>query len=169
MESVRKLEVSLIGWYKQWPHLPKDITKFISEWAWLFTLIGVIICALGVFVLMSTAFFGAALLTGVGGVYGAAVGRALTLAILVSVVFSVLIIYLAATAIMPLKEKRKRGWDLLFYVALINLAGTVINALVNYSLFGLVGAAIGAVISGYILFEMRDSFITHTSHKVVKK
>lgn len=169
MESVRKLEVSLISWYKQWPHLPKDITKFISEWAWLFTLIGVIISALGVFALVSAVFLGAAIFTGVGGVYGAAVGRALTLAILVSVVFSVVVIYLAAIAIAPLKEKRKRGWDLLFYVTLVNLAGTVVNAVVNYSVFGLIGAAIGAILSGYVLFEVRDSFVSHASHKVAKK
>ncbi len=169
MESVRKLETNLISWYKQWPHLPKEITKFLSEWAWLFTLIGVVISILGVISLLSITLFGAAVLTSLGGAYGAAAGGALTLVVLVSVAFSALIIYLSAIAITPLKEKKKRGWDLLFWIVLINFAATIVNSVLSYNLFGIVWGVLGAAIGGYLLYEVRSSFLASSGHKVSKK
>lgn len=168
MESVRKLEKSLVDWYKQWPHLPTNVASFLGEWAWLFALISVILSVLGVVAVVSITFFGAILLAGMGTTYAAAGGIVLV-AVIISLAFSILIIYLTAMAIMPLKERRKKGWNFIYYVVLLNLAAGVVSAVLSANLFSLIWTALWTLIGGYFLFEVRGYFISHAHTKVAKK
>lgn len=76
------------------------------------------------------------------------------------------LIVLAITAAMALlaapglKAKRKSGWNLLFYSLLVNVAYGVIVLFANYGGFGdMLGAFVGSVIGGYLLFQVRSQFI----------
>lgn len=168
MEAVRKLETSLASWYKQWPHLPTSVTSFIGEWAWLFALISAILGVLGIVALVSITFFGVALLAGMGASYAAA-GGVIAATVVISAAFSVLIIYLTAIAIMPLKNRQKKGWNLIYYVVLLNLAAGVAGAVISFNLFGIIWAMLWAMIGGYFLFEVRGYFMSHARVKATKK
>lgn len=64
------------------------------------------------------------------------------------------------------RARQKRGWDLMFYAALINIIYCVIVVFTSYGSFGgllfnLVGAAIGL----YFLFQIRASYLKKASAK----
>jgi hypothetical protein len=62
-------------------------------------------------------------------------------------------------AVSPLKAHKKTGWDLLFYVSLVNLVVGVVYILVpGYGLGSLIGSLIGAAISWFFLFQIRSRF-----------
>lgn len=66
-------------------------------------------------------------------------------------------------AFAPLKARRKRGWDLLFWVALLN----VVYSLVYYiampsSILSFIFSIIGTVIGFYLLFQVRSEFTGST-------
>jgi hypothetical protein len=78
------------------------------------------------------------------------------------------LITLAADAILllvaapQLKQMKKSGWNLLFYGALLNAAYAVFRIFSNVGggFSGFIGAAIGAVLGAYFLFQVRDYFVS---------
>ncbi len=57
-----------------------------------------------------------------------------------------------------LQARKKSGWNLLFWVSLLNAAEAVVQA-VGYTNFGsLIGALIGSVIGLYLLFQIRSYY-----------
>ena len=82
-----------------------------------------------------------------------------------SVTFYVAFIALLATSAVHiiaypgLKARSKaKGWNLLFYGALLGLVYDVFNAVYNGSVFGAVWALIPSVIGLYVLFQIRDHY-----------
>jgi hypothetical protein len=75
------------------------------------------------------------------------------------------ILYLAALP--AIRNKRKSGWDLLFYALLINVVYGVVILFTDYGGIGnLIGAVIGSGIGLYLLFQIRASYIgEHASAK----
>ncbi len=72
-----------------------------------------------------------------------------------------------------LKAMKKAGWNYVFYAAVIEAAVAVLRLFsgVDGGLFAFIGAAIGAVLGAYFLFQVRDYFTgakssveTTTSH-----
>ncbi len=169
MDSVRKLEKSLVDFYKQWPHLPSEVTKFLSDFAWILALIGVIIGVLGVISVLSVTLLGSAILVGMGGAAGAVVGGAITATVIISLLFSIVILYLEAIAVKPLKNKQKRGWDYIFYALLVSVASAVVSLIFGLNFVGLIFSLIWAVIGGYFLFEVRDQFAASARHTEGKR
>ena len=169
MELVHKLENTIGGWLKSLPHLPANWSKWLANNAWWIVLIGVIISIFGIlglaYVLMiALTFFGAAT-TFMGYAYSGVAYS--TWWIVVSIVsFALLIIttVLEAMAISPLKAMKQKGWDLMFLVFLIGVLSGVVSAVVNFNaisiLPNLIWTAISAVISAYVLFEVRSYFKT---------
>ena len=79
----------------------------------------------------------------------------LWLAIIVLVIEAVL--YIAAFA--GTRDRKKSGWDLLFYALLVNAVYGVVVVFTSYGGFGnLLGALIGTVIGLYFLFQIRSSY-----------
>jgi hypothetical protein len=67
------------------------------------------------------------------------------------------VLYLLATR--GLRERRKQGWNYLYYGALVNLAYAIVSLFTSYNAFGnFVGALIGSAIGFYILFQIRDRY-----------
>jgi len=72
-------------------------------------------------------------------------------------------------AFSPLKMRRKRGWDLLFWVSLLNVVYAVVYMVATPNLFSLVFSLIGSLIGLYLLFQVRSQYTaastTHTAAK----
>jgi hypothetical protein len=59
-----------------------------------------------------------------------------------------------------LKEHKKSGWDLLFYVSLVNIVIGVVYLLVpGYGFGSLIGTLLGAAIGWFFLFQIRSRFV----------
>jgi amino acid transporter len=58
-----------------------------------------------------------------------------------------------------LKAMKKSGWNLVFYSLLVNLVYGVVALFTDYGDLGsFIGALIGSVIGGYLLFQVRSHF-----------
>ena len=166
MFSINKAENMIGSWLKTVPHLPKVAQKWIAENSWWIVLVGVIASAI-------------AILTGIGAIsaYMSWVGNAPVysgyyvtspygsgwiIGSVVSLVFSILIVILLATAITPLKLLKRKGWDRLFLVLLVDAASVVVNSVLSFNvigfIFGIIFGAIGLAISAYFTYEIRSYF-----------
>ncbi len=165
METVKSLESTVAGWYKDVPHLPADARKWIANNLWWLTIVGLVLSA---FALLST--IGALLLVlglsgtaiGAAGMYGSPVAGGVigaawvgTLVVLVSLAATLVLLGMAVS---PLKVKAKKGWTLLFVVLLLNLALNVIGSLLVFNVIGLLMGVLWAGIEAYFLFEIRSEF-----------
>jgi hypothetical protein len=158
MDTVRKLETTVAGWYKAVPHLPKEVRKWLSENLWWIVLIGVIIGALALLNVLFFTLLAGTVLTALGGGVGAAVGVVIFIGVLVSVALGLVAVVLGGMAITPLKAMQKKGWTLLFIVLLIEVVSTVITHVLSYNLFGLVWGLLWVAVGGYFLFEVHEAF-----------
>lgn len=174
MADARKLESTVEGWYKKAnvPHLPKNGQKWLAENVWWLALLGAVLSVLGLFVVVPL-FFAAIAITSIAtsatfGYSMVATGYAglFWLSALISIASYVVTTVLLIMSISPLKVKAKKGWQLLFWSYLLNFGLAVVSDLVVVNIFGIIGAAIGAAIAGYFLFEIRDFF--GAKHKVEK-
>ncbi len=180
METVHKLEVTIAGWYKNVPHLPKGGQQWLADNAWWLVLIGVVLSVMGLFGIISVLFLAGAGLTlaggALGGAYGTAVGAALTgivlITALVSLAVYVIELVLMAMAISPLKEHKKKGWDLIFLVFLLNVAAIIVTGVIGFnpvSIMGTLWALLWAAVGAYFLFEVRGHFGAKHAAKPTEK
>jgi len=165
MESIHKLEDTIEGWFKSFPHLPNNWRKWLAENVWWLVLIGVILSVIGTIMLamaIVVAMSAVSTVTSVYGAYGVNVVQSYSgwwyIATIISVVFLFLTIIIEAMAISPLKVQNKKGWDLMFIAYLIGIASSVVSALLTLTIMNLLGSIIGAVIGAYFLFEIRSYF-----------
>ncbi|MEI7917925.1 MAG: hypothetical protein WCH58_00920 [Candidatus Saccharibacteria bacterium] len=161
MESIKKLEDQIEKILKPLPHLPADARKWLGTNIWWLTIIGVVIDGFALLSIYNAAtvldkfanFYSA---IGVSNVSGWTAPLVSSLALLA--VTAVLM----AMAISPLKESKKKGWDLLFLAAIVGVLSSVVSAVLNFSAGGivssLIGAAFSAAVSAYFLFEIRSQF-----------
>lgn len=166
MEAVRKLEVALAEQYKKAPHLPEGGQKWLAENAWWIVLIGVALSAFALFGILSFLLLatlglsvgGAALGAGYGAAVGAAIGGVLLITTLISLALYIVEVVLLGMAVSPLKALKKRGWDLVFLVAVLNAVVLVVTNVLAVNLAGLVFGLLWAAVGAYFLFEVRDRF-----------
>ena len=68
-----------------------------------------------------------------------------------------------------LKGMRKDGWNFLFYSLLVQVVVAIILLFADYGGFGdFLGASLGALLGGYLLFQVRDIFVKHAPHAAKK-
>lgn len=158
MESIRKLESTVAQWYEKAPHLPVKGQVWLAKNIWWIGLIGVVLGAFGVVSVLAVTFWASTAIGVYGGAAGVVVGSLAFVAVLVALVFSILLLVLLAMAIMPLKEGKKKGWDLLFICVLLNLASTVVGFLLSFNIGSLLAGVISVAITGYFLFEIHSYF-----------
>ena len=91
----------------------------------------------------------------------------LTVTVWLAVIILVIEAALYIAAFPATRDRKKSGWDLMFYALLINLVYGVIAAFTDYGGVGrLFGALIGSAIGGYLLFQIRASYFgTRAVHK----
>ena len=132
---------------KKAPQLPANIREIIVKIVPYFTVIGVIIAAMGLLLAVGiTAVATPALLFlgGMGGAQAVAGG-------VVGLVFLVIQGILEAMAIPGLFKRQKAAWNLLF---LANIVGAIYN-LISLNIIGLV---VGFLISFYLLYQIKSYY-----------
>lgn len=165
MESIHKLEKTVAGWYKGMPHMPASGQKWLAANVWWIALIGVVLSAMAIFTLAGILLVAGTVATGVGVAYGTGYGTAgavlvgaALLAAWVALAFLVLQTVVLAMAISPLKSLKKKGWDLLFILALINVASAIVSGVISFNLMSIVYSLLWSAIGAYFLFEIRGQF-----------
>ena len=170
MSVLSDVELTIHKFLQSVPDLPKDSQKLLAENAWLFTLIGVFLAALSVPFYINLLQLALEVSPGFSGYFvSTGYGNPWTFAAVVSVFFTVVASIIAATAISPLKQLERRGWEILFIVLVVNAVEVVFKSFIDFDLFGfffaiLVGL-LGLGISAYFLFQIRPYF---KSVKIVK-
>lgn len=164
MEMVKKLDAKLAELFKDLPPLPKSSKEVLAQiWPWL-ALIGGILQALAALAVWR-------LLTwtnkweGVSEYYTRATGVDVGLsaldktAIYIGVVVLVVDAIILLMAYSPLRNRLRRGWDLLFIAALLNVVYSVISIFISgrgFSsfIFSLLGSAVGF----YLLYQVKELY-----------
>lgn len=132
--------------------LPKSFTDWLVKYGpWVTLVIAVLLLPLVFTVIGLSTFVG-----GLAGSYGVAVGPTYWLALL-ALVAQIAVMFISVP--MLLKQQRK-GWQLLFYAELFNIAYVIVNGFgSSYTVVSsLVSAAVSAVIGFYILFQIRHYY-----------
>ncbi|HSX53172.1 MAG TPA: hypothetical protein VLF90_02260 [Patescibacteria group bacterium] len=72
------------------------------------------------------------------------------------------VLYLAAFP--GLRERKKSGWNLLFYASMVNVVYAIVIFFTDYGGIGtLLGSLIGTAIGLYILFQVRSAYKGHNT------
>lgn len=158
METVHKLEQTVADWYKKAPHLPPEVSKWIATNAWWLVIIWLVIGVFGVLAAIGLTSLGAMFLAGFGGIVGAALGGLALIAVLIGLALAIVQLVIASMAIQPLKGMRKRGWDLLFVIMLIDVVALAATLLLTFDIFSAVWGLLWVVVVGYFLFEARQYY-----------
>lgn len=158
MDSFRKLEDMMAGWYKPAPRLPAEARKWLATNAWWITLIFVILGAIGVIGALLFSLAAGAALTALAGGIGAIAGLAFFVTVFCAVLLGGVAIIMGGMAINPLKAMRKRGWTLLFWVLLLEVASVVLSNVFTMNIFGLIWGLLWSALGGYFLFEVHGYF-----------
>ena len=159
MDRIDNIEQKLAGWYEKAPHLPTKGREWIANNVWWITLIGVILGGLSSLGVLAMALLSTLPHPYSMWPYGLFPGQMVTLFFLGSVIGIVMTI-VAAAAITPLKNRRRRGWQLLFIVSLIDVVTGVLSFLFFFRLDSLIQGALELAIGLYFLFEVRSYFTT---------
>ncbi len=173
MDTVKNLEKTIGGWYKNVPHLPKGGQQWLADNVWWLALVGAILSVLGLFVVIPALLIALAFTSAVTTVtpysvyYSNDVAGIVWLSLLVGLVSYIVTAVLLALAVNPLKAKSRKGWEFLFLSYLINFVLGVVSSLVLLNFSGIIGAAVGAAVGGYFLYEIHSHFVA--KHKVAHK
>jgi hypothetical protein len=175
MELVSKLEKKLLDLFKNVPHLPANARTWLGDNVWWIVVIGAISSGIGVLVFLSSLFGSISLLSGsfVSYYVSTTFVGLLILNAAVALFFIALECLLLALAVMPLKEKQKKGWVLLFTAWLVGIVYAVVAAILTFNVFSVIGnlifGAIWVAVSGYFLFEIHSHYAHVERSKGVKE
>jgi ABC-type glycerol-3-phosphate transport system permease component len=156
MQYVDSTASTVAKWMKDVPHLPKGFTKWLAENSWWLTIIGVVLSVFAVLSLLVAMTAGSAVLVAVGA---ASLGGMFFISSLVTLVGTGVAVIVEAMAIAPLKEMKKRGWDLMFFALLVSVALGIVGSLLNINIVGILFGLIGAAIGAYVALELKPYFV----------
>jgi hypothetical protein len=165
MERIRGIEKSLANVFKDAPALPKSTKQTIADfWPWVALVLGVLQLAAAwslwrlydrVQPLVDLANTYASYFTGTSVGYST-FDKIVIFAAIATLVVEGLIMLMAFS---PLQKKLKRGWDLLFLAALVNVVYSVVTIFIDGRGVGtFIMSLIGTAIGFYFLFQIRDLY-----------
>jgi magnesium-transporting ATPase (P-type) len=167
MSAVADLEKTLDDVYKKAPALPESGRKLIVEWLPWITLVFGVLTLWSAFWLWQWAHAldkWVDLANSVSSAYGGAIAATGRMNFFVWLSLGAMlvqaVIYLMASS--PLKDRNKKGWDLLFYAGLVSLAVGLIGVFIGGSYGGfsrLFGTLLGSAIGFYFLFQIRSYYL----------
>jgi hypothetical protein len=167
MEYISKVENAVGEWHEKVPHLPATVRQWLADNSWWVALLIVIIGSMVIlFILLPLLLLGA-ILSSLAGIWGAAAGGFLLLLATMWMLLAITSIVLLAVAVSPLKRHKKRGWNLLFVVLLLNVTVIVLKVLFDFELTSFLFGILAIALAGYFLFEMKDHF-TPTSARPIE-
>ncbi len=141
--DLNKLE-SILDLYfgKKAPAIPIGIKKFLVAIIPWFTLVGIIMGAIGLLALLG--------ITGIALPF-AFVGLDLGFNYIAANVYSVITLVIQIMAVQGLFKRQRKAWKLLYYMVLINAAYMVV-------VFNLGGLIIGSLLGFYVLFQIKEYY-----------
>jgi len=164
MSVLQPLEKSLAEALKGVPALPPGAKKALVEFVpWINLVFGLLALA-SVYWLWQWAHVAnnainylnnLSVTYGGGQVVSNRLGFTVWLALAVLTVQAVIIL----AAILPLKDRKKSGWDLLFYALILQVVYGVVVAFTAYGIGHLFSSLIGVAIGLYFLFQIRDAYL----------
>jgi hypothetical protein len=132
----------------QLPQKAKDIIVGFAYWA---AIIGVVLSVLSILSFLRASSYFSTL----SRVYGVSMGAQYYLGIVVLVIQTVLM----GLSIPGLKVKSKKGWQMMYYSALVSVAYSVVSF---YSISSLVWSLIWSAVGMYILFQVKSVYAGQT-------
>lgn len=157
MEKISNLETLIASWCKDLPHLPPAGRQWLATNIWWLMVIGVILSGIATIGLVIGGLFLSLVLGTAWSIATAVIGLIVTF---VGSVVGVVYLVLGIVAIPQLKAGRKKGWSLLFLMAIIEVVTVVLGTLLSF--VGLVWALLTVAVGLYFLFEIRDYFIDYS-------
>lgn len=139
--------------------LPADAKKgLVTALPWI-VLVGGILTLIAAWTVFAGAMYISSAI-GVSSGYGLAPFAMLATAVL----WVNILVFLAEAVIMfaafsPLKKQLKKGWDLLYWLALLNAAFGVVYGVLSFNLFSLVLSLLASGAGLYLLFQIRDAYL----------
>lgn len=167
MESLRKLEVTFGTWLRDVPHLPVNLRKWLAENVWWLVIVSLVLSAMAILGILAATVFVGVIGSGYSPAAGIVLGGAVFMASLLFLAMFIVMTVLQAMAVGPLKALQKRGWDLLFLVALISLISGVIVSFLTFDLGGIIRSVFGAGVAYYFLYEIVSYFAPNRARKSV--
>lgn len=170
MGMLTNLENGLAGLYKGAPKLGNDAKKsLVKVWPWLALIFGILqlLAALSLWQLGHEVNKVVDYTNSLSQAYGIDAASSVShLNIFYWLSFIVLLLnaVILLMAYSGLKSRAKRGWNLLFYSALLNGVYGVVSAFNDYGGFGslIVQLLVSAIVL-YFLFQTRDQYTSHKS------
>lgn len=164
VSSINQLEDTLENAYKSTPKLPENARKTLVDLSpWLSLVAGVLMLAAALsiwnWVHLTTGLVNYA--NSLSAIYGTAPVVTNEWSLMLWISFFILlgeaIFYLLAFP--GLRAKQKRGWDMLFYAVLLNVAYGIFVAFTAYGgVSTFIGTVLGAAIALYFLYQVRGLY-----------
>lgn len=164
MNYSRRVEANLAEFYELVPNLPKHVRVWLANHAWRVVLVGIVFCIIGVFWLIPTFFASLVLTPWIGKLLSPAVPYvsneidmtwvSLFLGIIVFVITAVIL----SSAVNAIRRSSRAGWDGLYKATALNIGLGVVVLVLTPSWEMFVTLVVGALITGYLLFEIRTEF-----------
>ncbi len=164
MEMLSKLERTVLGWLKSVPHLPANVRRWLGDNVWWIAAIGAVLTGLAALGQLLSIFSTLETVNSPIIMYYASSAFVTWVIIktIVAFIFTGLTCALLAMAIMPLKEKQKKGWVLLFAALLVQAIAVFTGAILTLNPFNfitnIIFGALWIAISAYFIFEIHSQF-----------
>lgn len=167
MSATDKLETTVAEWLRLVPHLPNSARKWLANNVWWLAIISVVASVSGILIDILSLMSYLNIYGPINGPYATQYIGGVIIVSMASVVFSLVITFLTVLAVSHLKVLRKKGWNLLFLILIVNAISAIVVAalsvIINQSLLGfIIGVIVGGLvvaIEAYFLFEIRFYFI----------
>lgn len=143
--------------------LPESAKKIlISAMPWL-ALIGGLLTLLGAWGIYQAATWTNSL-TNVANDLSVAYGYGPTVQRVSSFIWVSFVILLVEAVLMfvafsPLKQHAKKGWTIMYWLSLVNVAYAVIYIFIDFNFFSLLFSLLGSAIGLYLLFQIRSAYL----------
>ena len=148
--------------------LPPKVRKPLADYLWALALVGGVLQLLGAYGLWEAGHRYDKLVdyaNTISSYYGGPsvapdhIGLFYYLSLISMAVVGVMLLLAAPN----LKNMKKDGWNMLFYVTIVEVVASVFLLLTSYyGGFGdFIGGLIGAAVGAYLLFQVRDHFLGH--------
>lgn len=165
MSAMQSLENNLNDIFgKKAPALPEGGKKALVEWLpWINLVFGVLslLAALSLWRWANAANELIDYANTISGVYGGNPVVAERMGVIVWLGLGVLAVQglLLLAAFAPTRDRKKSGWNFMFYAALLNLVYGVVTLFSDYDYSGgFVGTILGSAIAFYLLFQIHDRY-----------
>lgn len=147
MKHAAAIEAWLIPLFQKAPHLPASAKQTLVDIApWLALISGI----LGIVGVLSASTFVSMMLS-----FAFITSGVLPMLFAIGMLVALLASVLDLLAYKPLTEKKKLGWNYVFYGVLLTGVSFVLNAIAGQ---GMLGSLVGLVVGLWILFEVRDEY-----------